>query len=153
MRAFKHLIPLADVAVGFLGLFFIIFTVTRPDLNESVAQAKEREKTVRQLQEKIRELEKLHLASAHSGKPLAEMEAASITLTENEIRVNLKQRETVFANSGAFQSAAAKIDWPPEVVLYIDQRIPFARVVVLIDALKQVQDGITVRIAALAHPN
>jgi len=153
MRVFKHLIALADIAVGFLGLFFIIFAITQPGQHETSAQTNEREKAFHQLQERIHELEKLQLAGTRAGRPLPGAETASVTLTENEIRIRVRQQESAFSDSRTFQNAASKLDWPSEIVLYVDQRIPFARVVEIIDALKQIQGEITVRIAALAHPN
>jgi hypothetical protein len=147
MRVFKHLVAMADIAVGFLGLFFIIFAVARPNSAADFSQLQELDR----LKQKLHELETLQLAPSKSGKSLPKEERASITLSVDGIRIRIRGAEAVSATHENFRAVAAKIKWPAEVIYYIDRRITFEKVVSVIDVLKQLQPNITVRIAALAQ--
>lgn len=150
MKVFKYLVALADISVGFLGLFFVIFAVTRPSL-PNVARAREQlEQTLQQLRDDIRQLEEIKLAqSRHAGKTLADKAAAKIIVTGQSLVVERAGRQTRFATLEAFAAGVRNWRWPASVVLYVDYRVPFEQVVGVIDALKQNQDDIAVQIAAL----
>ena len=148
MRVFKHLVAMADIAVGFLGLFFIIFAVARP--NSAVDSTGQQEEFER-LKEKLHELETLELAPSQSGRSLPNKELASIMLTPDGIRIVVRGSASVSTTHDDFRSTAAKINWPGEVVYYIDRRVTFEKVVSVIDALKQLRPHIAVRIAALVQ--
>ncbi len=148
MRVFKHLIALADIAVGFLGLFIIIFAVTRPCLRDTTAALAQKDAELAQLQQKLHELEELQLPESATGRQMSDAEAGKIILTDSEIRVDLNGKKSTFASVDAFQSATAGLTWPQIVVLYVDRRVTFDKVVEVIDYLKQTQQNISVRIAA-----
>lgn len=150
MRVFKYLVALADISVGFLGLFFIIFAITRPTLVETIAEKARNRETIEKLQQKIRELEEINLAKASSGNPLSDKDAASITIRRKSITMAHQGHESRYRDPAGFARAAQRLDWPASVILYVDRRVAFDRIVQVIDALRQSNAEISVRIAALA---
>jgi len=150
MKVFKYLVALADISVGFLGLFFIIFAITRPTVLDALSELQRRDNIIRELRSQIRELQELNLAKAESGKALPDKPAANIRIEQRGFRVDVAGHKRRFTDAGAFQKQAGQIAWPKSIVLYVDRRVPFARVVQVIDILKQVNHSIRVKIAALA---
>jgi biopolymer transport protein ExbD len=151
MKVFKYLVALADISVGFLGLFFVIFTVTRPTLSSAVSEKRRLERDLQQLREEIRQLQEIKLAKAGAARQAVSADAAKIIVTGQALTVELAGRQTRFAALAAFAAAAQNWRWPASVVLYVDHRVPFQQVVGVIDALKRNNDTITVQIAALAQ--
>lgn len=150
MKVFKYLVALADISVGFLGLFFVIFSVTRPTLSGAAAEKQRLAQTVQQLRAEIRQLEEIKLAKARSaGKALADKNAAKIIVTGQGLVAALAGRQARFPSLAAFAAGTAGWRWPASVVLYVDSRVPFQQVVGVIDVLKQNRDEISVQIAAL----
>ncbi len=139
MKVFKYLVALADISVGFLGLFFVLFAVTRPALRESAE--------IERLKNEVRLLQELQLSRAGAGGETEKL-AAKIYLRQNDLTVMLDQKEQSLKYKD-FAAAAKKEKWPNKVALYVDQRLPFNRVVAVIDALKQSAEGVQVQIAAL----
>jgi biopolymer transport protein ExbD len=150
MKVFKYLVALADISVGFLGLFFVIFAVARPTLNGSSAEKRRLEQTARSLREEIRRLEEIKLAKAGAGQKLPAGESAKIIITVQAVTVEMAGQTRRFAGAAAFAALAPRLPWPGSVVLYVDHRVPFERVVQVIDGLKQSNADIAVQIAALA---
>lgn len=150
MKVFKHLVALADISVGFLGLFFIIFAITRPTFSPALAEKQRLEKTLEQLRADIRQLEQIKLAKSSAARQNTSADAAKITVALHELTVELRGRQSRFPNPAAFARSASKFNWPENVVLLIDHRVSFDKVVAVIDALKQINKNITVQIAALA---
>jgi biopolymer transport protein ExbD len=152
MKVFKYLAALADISVGFLGLFFVIFSVTRPSLQTTARERQQLEQTVRQLQDEIRQLEEIKLAKSRSaGKKLATAGAAKIMITGQAITAEISGRKSSFATINSFVAGTQAWRWPANVILYVDYRVPFERVVHVIDALKQTNEDISVQIAALVR--
>ena len=148
MKVFKYLVALADISVGFLGLFFVIFSVTRPSLS---TDRQKLEQTVQRLRSEIRQLEEIKLAkSQRAGKALAGQHAGKIIVTGQSLVVEIAGRQRRFLNLGDFAAGTQGWSWPPSVILYVDHRVPFAQVVGVIDALKSSNEEISVQIAALA---
>ncbi|MDZ7305305.1 MAG: hypothetical protein ONB44_24540 [candidate division KSB1 bacterium] len=150
MKVFKYLVALADISVGFLGLFFVIFAVTRPTLSSAVSERRKLESQLQQRREEIRQLEEIRLAKSGAGRKFAEGPSAKIIVAAEAVSVELAGRTTRFDHLSAFAAAAPRLRWPENVVLYVDHRVPFARVVQVIDALKSSNHDLTVQIAALA---
>jgi biopolymer transport protein ExbD len=150
MRVFKYLVALADIAVGFLGFFFIIFAIAQPTLTDSRAENAALAAKVRALQEHLRQLTEIDLSETGSGATLETEKAAEIIIGKTAIRVIYQQQTGRFANLAAFLRQNAKMKWPPQVVLFVDRSAPFDRVVQIIEALRQQNSKITVKIAALA---
>jgi biopolymer transport protein ExbD len=151
MKVFKYLVILADISVGFLGLFFVIFAVTRPALHSSPAQRQRLEQALHQLRAEIRRLEEIKLAKAGAAKKPAGNEAAKIIVAVQAIAAEIAGRKAHFSNAAEFAAASRSWRWPDSVVLYVDHRVPFEQVVNVIDALKGINETITVQIAALAR--
>ncbi len=152
MKVFKYLAALADISVGFLGLFFVIFSVTRPSVQSTASerQGLESRNAGQQLREEIRQLEEIKLAKArNAGKKLTTAGAAKIIITGQAITVEISGRQTRFATSNSFVAGTQTWRWPASVILYVDARVPFEQVVHVIDALKQTNADISVQIAAL----
>jgi biopolymer transport protein ExbD len=163
MKVFKYLVALADISVGFLGLFFIIFAVARPTISSDAERNRLRQ-TVDSLRREIRELEQIKLGSAASGKKLGADASAKIIVAASFINVEILRKhrpasdlqygngagQTRFASADEFAANAAAMPWPPNVVLYVDHRVPFEKVIAVIDALKRTGKDVTVQIAALA---
>lgn len=145
MRVFKHLMALADIAVGFLGLFFIIFAVTRPAMHNSSGSRSDAQ--IRELEEKIRVLEELKLSNSESGKTMSDEKAASITIAREHVRLNLPGSSPIVSSHERFADAIAGAALPETAVLYVDRSIAFDRVVHVIDRVKQLKPGIVIRIA------
>jgi hypothetical protein len=121
MKVFKYLVALADISVGFLGLFFVIFTVTRPSLPNATLEKENLERIVQQLRQDIRQLEEIKLAKARSaGKALAGKEAAKIIITGQSVVVERAGRQTRFATLDDFSAGTQNWPWPASVVLYVD---------------------------------
>ncbi len=150
MKVFKYLVALADISVGFLGLFFVIFAVTRPSMPNVEVEKEKLEQTLQQLRQDIRQLEEIKLAKAGAGKALAGKDAAKIIVTGQSLVVERAARQTRFATLEAFAAGVQNWRWPASVVLYVDHRVPFAQVVGVIDVLKRSPGEISVQIAALA---
>jgi biopolymer transport protein ExbD len=149
MKVFKYLVALADISVGFLGLFFVIFSVTRPSLS---LDRQKLEQTVQRLRSEIRQLEEIKLAqSRHPGKALSGQDAGKIIVTGQSLVVELAGRQKRFLTLADFVAGAQGWSWPGSVVLYVDHRVPFEQVVGVIDALKSSNQEISVQIAALAR--
>ncbi|MCK6561889.1 hypothetical protein HUU39_24525 [candidate division KSB1 bacterium] len=149
MKVFKYLVALADISVGFLGLFFIIFAVTRPSLSPVLAEQRQLEKTLQQLRAEVRQLEEIKLAKSAAARRAASENSAKIIVALNGVTIEVDKRQTRFRDPSSFARGARQFSWPDNVVLYIDHRLPFEKVVTVIDALKQVNQEITVQIAAL----
>jgi biopolymer transport protein ExbD len=81
---------------------------------------------------------------------LFESQSAKIIVAVETVAVEIAGRPTRFDNLAAFAAAAPRLRWPDNVVLYVDHRVPFERVVHVIDALKSSGNDVTVQIAALA---
>ncbi len=150
MKVFKYLVALADISVGFLGLFFVIFAVTRPSLPHITLEKERLERTAEQLRREIRQLEEIKLAKAGATKALAGKDAAKIIITGQSLVVERAGQQTRFATLDGFSAGVRNWRWPASVVLYVDHRVPFEQVVGVIDALKKNQNEISVQIAALA---
>ncbi len=150
MKVFKYLVALADISVGFLGLFFVIFSVTRPTMPNAVEQ-RGLEQTLQQLRGEIRQLEEIKLAKASAGKALPGKDAAKIIITGQNFIVDLAGRQTRFTTLADFVAGTQNWRWPGSLILYVDHRVPFEQVVGVIDALKRRNDEITVQIAALVR--
>lgn len=151
MKVFKYLVALADISIGFLGLFFVIFTVTRPSVTGAGGEKARLEQALLRLREEIRQLEEIKLAqSRRAGQKLPDGQAAKIIVAVQEVTAEIAGRTLRFDHPAAFAAAAPRLRWPDNAVLYIDRRVPFERVVQVIDALKQSNEEIAVQIAALA---
>ncbi|MCI0694027.1 hypothetical protein L0337_18720 [candidate division KSB1 bacterium] len=150
MKVFKYLVALADISVGFLGLFFVIFAVTRPMLPGAAVEKQRLEKILQDLREEIRRLEEIKLAKAGAGQKLPAGQSAKIIIAAQAVTVEMAGQTKRFASTAAFAALAPRLSWPGNVVLYVDHRLPFERVVQVIDALKQGKQDIAVQIAALA---
>jgi biopolymer transport protein ExbD len=149
MKVFKYLVALADISVGFLGLFFVIFAVTRPTLSSAVSEKRRLERDLQQLREDIRQLQEIKLAKAGAARQPLSANAAKIIITAQALTVELEGRQTRFATLAAFAAASQNWRWPASVVLYVDHRLPFQQVVGVIDALKHSHQDLAVQIAAL----
>lgn len=150
MKVFKYLVALADISVGFLGLFFVIFAVARPTVSGTTAERSRLRQTVDSLRQEIRELEKIKLGRAAGARKLAGEGSAKIIVAPGFITAEVSRRRRRFATVDEFVAAAPAIPWTPNVVLYIDHRVPFEKVIAVIDALKRTGREISVQIAALA---
>ena len=151
MKVFKYLVALADISVGFLGLFFIIFAVTRPTLPKATTEQKKLEEEIKKLHSDIRQLEEIKLTKAQSGKQLSSKQTFKIIVSREGITLDRRGDKTKYLSIKDFTAAVKKLKWPETVVLYVDHRIPFERVVQVIDTLKQIDQEIAVQIAALAE--
>ncbi len=164
MKVFKYLVALADISVGFLGLFFVIFAVARPTISSNVTERSRLQETIDKLRQDVRILEEIKLTKAGAGKKFSADRAGKITITGHELIVQLSGATRRLNSIAEFSSAAARWRWPESVVLYVDHRVPFEQVVHVIDVLKRAphrlhnegwkRDGagndIAVQIAALA---
>lgn len=150
MKVFKYLVALADISVGFLGLFFIIFAVARPSLLDSAARVDELQATIDELKRHLVELEKISLSDAKAGTAIGKHTGATITIGTNGLSIRIGESTREFATVPLFERAAAGIPWPPMVLLLVDKRVDFDQVVRVIDALKRSNKHLSVRIGAKA---
>ncbi|KAA3613953.1 MAG: hypothetical protein DWQ05_16910 [Calditrichaeota bacterium] len=150
MKVFKYLVALADISVGFLGLFFIIFAVTRPVTPEVMQQNRALDKKVRELQNHLQSLQNIELSRTGSGTILQRKNAAEIIiLTNGNINVKVGSRKQNLDNAAQFATFAQKQKWPQHAILYIERTVPFAQVTEVIDHLRQKDQKIQVQIATL----
>jgi len=151
MRVFKYLVTLADISVGFLGLFFIIFAVTRPTALQELTEKRKLEHQLEQLRQQIGQLEKIELSKASTAQKMTSEQSAKIIVERQRITVELQGQKRRFRSINRFDAVAKKMHWPASLVLYVDRRVPFDNVVKIIDVLKRIDREIAVRIAALAE--
>lgn len=150
MKVFKYLVALADISVGFLGLFFLIFAITRPSLSGAVMEKRQLEKKLAEMRAEIRQLEELKLAGTSTGKPFADDGAGKVMLSTSGVQIEIGGQRWHYRNAAGLAAAAPQLPWPSAVILYVDHRLAFERVVAVIEALKTVKRDLTVQIAALA---
>lgn len=149
MRVFKYLVALADIAVAFLGFFFIIFAITRPTLTSTLEDNKRLEQANRELQQRIRQLQEIDLNKVQSGETLNAPDAADIVVEKEAVRVRYQNRNNRYATVESFLISMPEHNWPAHIVFYVDRHVPFDVVVRIVDALKKHNEEVVVKIAAL----
>jgi len=146
---FKTLGIASDLWVCTLVFFLITTLVSKPTKDIVTVQAQQ--VVVDSLKKRIKELEKINLAKSKSGETPKEGKQTEIFLRQSGVSLisdNKKHNATTLA---AFEVLIQKVKIYPGIVLYCDSRIPFEKIVGIIDKIKQHNSTATISLAALGE--
>jgi len=156
MRIWKYLVALADLSLGLLGLFVVIFLVTKP--SQEKIQARESNKTVKAQQLQLEELEQkvkrlnIELSKAQTGESLSSDESSEITIHANRslsIKAGKKSPEEHFASIQSFRHWLQHNRLHNDILLKVDSKLPVQEMTNVIDAVKSIQGGVSVGVAVV----
>ena len=156
MRIWKYLVALADLSIGLLGLFVVIFLVTKP--SQEKVQAHESDKKIKTQQLKIEELKQkvnrlnIELSKAQTGVPLTSDKSSEITIHANKslsIKASKNSPEEHFTSIQSFKRWLQQNRLHNDIVLKIDSNLPVQEMTNVIDAIKSIQGGVSVGVAVV----
>ena len=156
MRIWKYLVALADLSIGLLGLFVVIFLVTKP--SQEKIQARESNKTVKAQQLQLEELKQkvktlnIELSKAQTGEHLSSDESSEITIRANKslsIKAGKQSPVEHFTSIQSFKRWLQHNRLHNDIVLKVDSKLPVQEMTNVIDAVKSIQGGVKVGVAVV----
>jgi len=130
-------------------IFFVITTLVSKPAND-VAKTQKQQVRIDSLSNRIKELEKINLAKSQSGRDLPnDGKQTEVFVRQNGISLNSDNATYSASSLSEFDALIRKLHIHSAVVLYCDARVPFERIVGIIDRVKQHHSNVTISLAAI----
>jgi biopolymer transport protein ExbD len=145
---FKTLGIASDLWVCAMFFFLIPALVSRPA--KDVAKLQTQQVQIDSLKKRIKEVEKINLAKSKSGNEmLNDGKHTEIFLRQSGLSVISDNRTYYASTMGDFEALVQKVRVHPAIILYCDSRVPFERIVGVIDKVKQHHQTAAISLAAI----
>lgn len=149
MRVWKYLVAMADMSIGLLGVFIIIFLVTKPSTDNTMIH--EKESMIEKLKQEVNKLE-IEISQAKSGisiDPTADH--TIVTLDSDGILINDEKYgyNQQFPSRQAFASWLRTMPIHKDVLFTIKSDLSVNEMTKVIDIVKQIHPDVSVSITVM----